>query len=357
MTGDPPALDETVRPAAERSGLLSGRTLDAAFTALAIWMTAGVAMDFRVHNEGITFAEEGFLTPSHLTFYSAFLAIAVLVGAATAANRRDGASWIGAVPPGYRVGVLGVFLFGLGGPADLLWHSTFGFERGVEALTSPTHLLLAVGAALFLTSPLRAAWRREGRELSLRKGTPALVSAAFLLTVVAFFSLYGNPLSVPVAAVGSEVWPGHGVLSLAAFVAAVVGLCLALVGRFDLPVGAFTIVLVPAGALVTYVSGTFALAPSVVVAGVVADVLYRTTRPSFDRAPALRLFAAAIPFAFAVAYFASTAIVWGIGWTVHVWVGAVAVAVLVGLLVSYAVRPHAGTRPAAARPSAGIPED
>lgn len=349
-----------ISSASSPSKRLRGWSLDGAFTVLAIWMTIGVAMDFRVHSEGISFAEEGFFTVSHLTFYSAFLAIALLLVAATVANRRTGQSWRTAVPEGYRLGVLGVFLFGLGGPADLVWHSTFGFEQGVEALTSPTHLLLAVGAILFLSSPLRAAWERPDSRLAGLRALPALVSASFVLNTVAFFSLYGNPLSLPMAAPESGVWPGHGVLSIAAFSVILVGLGLALITRFELPTGAFTLVFTPVGVLVAYVGGTLILAIPMAVAGISADGFYRAVGPSRDRTLALRLFAAGVPFTFASAYFLTTAVRWGIGWTIHVWVGAVAVATFAGLLLSYAVHPtslHSSGRTTPTHPATDGTED
>jgi hypothetical protein len=40
----------------------------------------------------------------------------------------------------------------------MAWHLVFGIETDVAALLSPTHLLLATGAALIVAGPLRAAW-------------------------------------------------------------------------------------------------------------------------------------------------------------------------------------------------------
>lgn len=67
------------------------------------------------------------------------------------AQRR---SW--ALPDGYAAGALGVFVFGVGGIADSLWHTFFGVEVDLEALLSPAHLLLFAGATLILTTPVRA---------------------------------------------------------------------------------------------------------------------------------------------------------------------------------------------------------
>lgn len=46
-----------------------------------------------------------------------------------------------------------------GGVLDMLWHLTFGLESGLDALVSPTHLLLVDGA--LLASPLRSVSQRR----------------------------------------------------------------------------------------------------------------------------------------------------------------------------------------------------
>ncbi len=38
------------------------------------------------------------------------------------------------------------------------WHIIFGIEQNVDALLSPTHLVLLIGALLILSSPFRAGW-------------------------------------------------------------------------------------------------------------------------------------------------------------------------------------------------------
>ncbi|MDZ7730904.1 MAG: hypothetical protein U5K37_08380 [Natrialbaceae archaeon] len=129
--------------------------LDALFSLLGAWLIIGVTWDFGKHAAGIDFAEEGFLTAPHVTFYSAAIAIGVLVGASILvrgqrlAQNRGPRSLRAAVPEGYTLAILGLIIFGLGGPLDYLWHMAFGAEAGVEALVSPTHLTLATGAVLF----------------------------------------------------------------------------------------------------------------------------------------------------------------------------------------------------------------
>lgn len=320
--------------------VLTGWRLDAAVTALSLWMIAGVAWDFRVHAHGISFAEEGFLTAPHVTFYSAFVAIAVVMGLATYARYRRGDSWWAAIPDGYHLGLLGVGLFVLGGPADFLWHHTLGFEVGVEALTSPSHLLLVVGATLFLSSPLRAAWDREDTPAALAQ-LPLLVSATFVGVAVTFFTVYSNPLVQPLGAPGGPP-PDESFLGLLWFAAVVAALCLTLVQRFRLATGAFTLVLGLLGLLLTAVTPSYELWPAAIGAGLVGDALYDAVRDRWPTVRVVRLLGAAVPVALYTLYFGTVALLHGLVWSLHIWTGGIVSAGLVGLLVSYVVIPSTG---------------
>ncbi|GAA0662516.1 hypothetical protein [Natronoarchaeum mannanilyticum] len=331
-------LRSTVRaPVAE---LLEGRSLDYAVAALSALMIAGVAADFRAHAQGISFAEEGFFTPEHTFFYSMFLGIAAVLLAATYRNRRAGADWVDAVPAGYGWGIVGVALFGLAGVGDLGWHTAFGFEESVEALTSPTHLGLGAGAALFLGSPLRSALRRaddlRGIELA-----PAIVSASLVLTVLALFSAYVNPLT------NAGLMPTYERASAAALGAMIVypalltGVALTMVRRFKLPFGAIAAVLVPSAVASTLMSGRFELVLAALAAGLVGDAVAAASRPSIENPRALRTFCALVPATFAATYFLVYELAEGVAWTVHVWTGAIVLAGASGLLLSYAVLPTA----------------
>ncbi len=50
----------------------------------------------------------------------------------------------GGVPVGYGWGFIGVIAFAAGGVADMVWHQIFGVEVDLEALLSPSHLLLFI---------------------------------------------------------------------------------------------------------------------------------------------------------------------------------------------------------------------
>lgn len=317
-----------------------GVRLDAVVTVLSLWLTAGVAWDFSIHAHGIDFAEEGFFTASHITFYSAFIAIAAVIGLSTYANYRRGAGLWTAIPRGYRLGVLGVGIFALAGPADFLWHSAFGFEVGVEALTSPSHLLLVVGGTLFLSSPLRAAWVRTGSPRGINQ-VPALVSATFVGVGVSYFTIYSNPLVQPLGAPGGPT-PEHAFLGFLWFGAVLAGLVLVLVRRFRLAPGALTLVVGLLGLFLVIVAPSPELWPAAVAAGLLADGLVWRSRDGWSPARRLRVLAAAVPSALFAGYFGTVWALYGLAWPVHIWTGAIVSTGLVGLLMSYLVAPHPG---------------
>lgn len=332
------AETSTRRPSAVDRSWLDGWQLDAIVTVLSLVLVAGVAFDFRAHANGISFAEEGFVTPTHVVFYSMFLAIAAVIGAHAFAERRSGASWVEAVPAGYGVGVLGVVLFGFAGVADFLWHSTFGFENGLEGLTSPSHLLIAISAGLFLSSPARATWRRTDITGGLRS-IPAVVSGGLTLTIAVFFTGYLNPLMIVYTDVQTDQTLSLGIGSMIVFPALVVGAMLMFARRFSLPLGAYTLlVAIPSLASVVPLDNPALFVPGLVM-GLAADAVAAVAPPTPDRPRSFRLFGAVVPFVFATSYVATTMATTGMAWTIHVWAGAIVFAAFAGLLLTYFLLP------------------
>lgn len=334
---------ESHRTGASRSAVVArvaamdGLPLDGTVMALSIVGLVGNLLDIRSHDAGITFQEEGFLTVPHVIFYSAFAAVGLSILAVVVANRLEGDSWLDAVPEGYRLGLLGIVLFGLGGPSDAVWHATFSAETGVEALTSPTHLLLATGAVLFLGSPLRRAWGWPS--LRGRAQAPMVLSAGFTLTGITIITLYGHPVfGDQWVTEGTQV--SLGVVSVMLQAAILAAVCVLLARRFELAPGAFTVILGLNGIAMTWIGNSFALLPGIVLTGLIADTLYAGLDPGLDRPRRLRAFAAVVPACYYAVYFLSLELTAGIAWVVHIWAGAVVLAGFAGLLVSYVAIPE-----------------
>ncbi len=147
--------------------------------AFSAWLIGGIFVDGWAHNND---KPESFFTPWHGLFYSGFLATAAWM---LSRYRRHGG-----IPAGYGLGFVGLALFAAGGVGDMVWHMAFGVEVDLEALLSPTHLLLFVSGILVVSSPLRAAWSDAGqRTLPL----PALLSMTIVTATVAFFHMHFSP--------------------------------------------------------------------------------------------------------------------------------------------------------------------
>lgn len=335
---------------------------DWAIVVLSAWMIGGVHLDAWAHHR---FSVETFFTPWHGVLYAGFAAVAAVLAVTFVRNLRRGDAWRQALPVGYGLSLLGVVLFAAGGIGDLLWHILFGIEVNIEALLSPTHLLLALGGGLISTGPLRAAWARAdaaGRTWSAL--LPALLSLALLLSMLSLFAAYANPLSEGNVAQGSRpIGEGQvfltqaiGVAGILVQTALMMGVMLLAVRRWALPFGSLTLVLALSALLTVSIHEYFYLLPFAVLSGLAADLLLQWLRPSAAHPGAFRLFAFAVPVVFYTLYFATLALTSGVWWTVHLWAGAIVMAGVVGWLLSYAfIRPPATAErlsAAASRPNA-----
>jgi hypothetical protein len=304
---------------------------------------------------------ETFFTPWHAVFYAGFFAIAAVTVAPLLRRRVPGMPWSRALPDGYDLSVIGILVFALGGLLDMLWHIVFGIEADVEALLSPSHLVLAVGSALILTGPLRAAWRRHDAVASW----PAIVSLGLLLSVFSFFTQYAHHFGRPWPAAGNRptaqvfatvapdpvfrnaeiqnlyVAHGFGVAAVLLQAALIAAIALLAVRRWGprLPAGAFTVVFGMNALLIGAARDQLHLLPGAVAAGIVADVMLRVLSPSSARTRSVRWFALAVPASYFALYFVNVALTRGVWWSVPLWSGAIVLAGTVGWLASWLVAP------------------
>jgi hypothetical protein len=186
-----------------------GLRFDWLIAALSAWWLGGLFLDGWAHTH--IPALETFFTPWHAVLYSGFAACALALLVRQARNMRRGYPWNKALPAGYGLSLVGAAIFLVAGALDLFWHTLFGIERGVEALLSPTHLLLATGGVLLVSGPLRAAWRRipTGARLTWRAGAPALLALLYCYAALEFFTQYAHPFvtnwaAIPVSAAPTQ---------------------------------------------------------------------------------------------------------------------------------------------------------
>ncbi len=320
--------------------VLSRPAFDWAVALLSAWMMAGLYLDGWAHHH---IQVESFFTPWHAVLYSGFLAAAGLLGVTFGRNLLQGAAWREALPAGYGQSLLGALIFLAAGAGDMIWHILFGIEVNIEALLSPTHLLLALGGSLILTGPLRAAMHKKRTE---SPGFPALLSLALLLSALAFFTQYahpfvelpnlGQPRYLAIQQASNEALTIAGILLQSALM---MGVVLFAVRCWKLPFGSLTLILGLSTFLAVSIHENFALTSIALLAGLAGDCLLRLLKPSIDRPAALRLFAFAVPAIFFTIYFAARIFLGMIQWSVHLWAGTIAQTGVVGWLLSYAFFP------------------
>ena len=334
--------------------LEAARRFDWIMSLLSAAFVGGLFLDGWAHSHGRV--DNTFFTPWHAVLYGAWTACLLTLALTLLGNVVRGRSWREALPEGYGLSLAGALLWFAAGPADLLWHSLFGFEAGVDALLSPAHLLLALGLGLVVTGPIRAELRRgESALAGWSRQFPAVLSMASLLSAITFFMSLGHPLSnIPAdatrfalvrarAAGWIELLQSAGVQGILAWIVVLMSAVFFLLGNRLAPTGSLTFLLTVNGAAMAlmYPRGGYPFAPvaALAVAGIVADVLRALLRPGADRPLAFRTFSFMVPAVIMLAYFASLALTRGIWWSVHVWSGTIVLSGAAGWLLGYVALP------------------
>lgn len=122
-----------------------------------------------------------------------------------------------------------------------------------------------------------------------------------------------------------------GILLLAALLA---GCALLLLKNWALPFGALTLMFGLNAALMSVLGDTYWLIPAALLAGLGGDLLLAWLKPAPSRPGRLRLFAFALPVLYFSLYFLAVQLNGGIDWKIHLWLGAVFMAGIAGLLAS-----------------------
>ena len=302
---------------ADERPLLAARNRrdERAVAAFGTWMVTGLFLDGWAHQAN---KPETFFSPWHLLLYSGF--VAAVAWFAWDGRRRGAAT----AAPGDRWLTAGLVLFVTGAVGDGVWHEVFGIEVDLEALLSPTHLLLFIGGFLMVTLPLRIA---RADEAEVRPSWPAWWPQAVTLTlatsVAGFFSMYLSAFDGIGGADGSalvEEMQAYGVASILATNLLLAAPTVFVLRRWDPPVGTFLFLHTAFGVLMTGLDGfrniQLALAP--VAGGIVLEVARRSL-------PLLATVALASVAAWST-YFAVIELTDGVPWTVELWAGSIVLA-------------------------------
>lgn len=327
--------------------MIKPRTFDWWITLGAGWMLAGLYLDGWAHRHIPNL--ETFFTPWHGLLYSGFFVTFGFLGVTAWRNHARGWPWLESVPPGYGLSLIGMLIFLAGGVCDLIWHMLFGIEVDIEALLSPTHLILAIGGTLIGAGPFLARWRRIEPGGGLIDHLPMLLSVTFGWSVLTFFTQYTHPFIHPWASGPIPQEPFNpermGLSSILIQSACMSGFILLIVSRWPLPFGSLTIILTLNAGLMGILERDFRFLVVGLAAGLAADGLIRLLGPS-PSPIRFRLFAFVLPAVYFASYFTVLVLTGGLWWPIDLWAGAIAVAGIVGWLISYLVLPPDAPHPA-----------
>src|SRR6516164_5262953 len=161
--------------------------LDYAFGICSVWISAGFFLDAWAHGH---VPVESFFTPYHGVFYLGMVALAVVIVVFWLRYLNLGYSWSNAFPRPYRIALLGIPIFILGGLGDLLWHRMLGIEEGVDALLSPTHQILGLGMFFLSSGPIRSVLADRAYSTTLGRQAPLALGLATWMILAHFGTAY-----------------------------------------------------------------------------------------------------------------------------------------------------------------------
>ncbi len=304
----------------------------------------GLYLDGWAHNH-LASSLETFFTPWHAVFYSGYLLTTMSLLWWMVSRRRRFGSYIDAVPPGHGLSLAGALLFVLGGFADFGWHEVFGIEADVEALLSPTHLILAVGMTLMIGGGARHFWatRKPGVRRGFFECLPFLLSAGLTASIILFMTQYGRFTQIEAAGLAppDPFYPqAVSVLGSLVFTGVMVGSLTMLLRRDRLPFGSVTFLLALAVGGVSLMRSGNETIPAALFAGILSDLWLEVAETRVKRITGLRVLCFLVPFVYYVLVFTLLPMAEGkLWWAVHLTAGLPVVAGVTGLLMSFVAWP------------------
>jgi hypothetical protein len=313
---------------------------DLAFAIVTMLAVVGLWLDIWSHS---TYgADQSIFSEYHLLFYSATVMSGFLLVYAGVTNLLAGHRWPDALPIGYGASLAGIILFALDGAVDLTSHTIWGFETGLEALTSPTHLGLFAAIFVFASGPIRAEANRQrtGESMTVARFAPLVLSVVATLCAITFPFFNSLPLVGRPSALQAARNPQAdvlGVLGLLLETGIMMGVLLWIVERIKLPPGSITVIFGLYCLLTMLATRIPIFLPIWLIAGVLSDVAMVVLKPSCGETWRFRAFGAVIPVVMWSVYyvfFIVTGIGGGVWFTGYVWTGSIVEGALLGYLLA-----------------------
>ncbi len=309
-----------------------------------LWFVAGLFLDGWAHNHKPEL--ESFFTPWHAVFYSGYVVTAIsFLCIVWSRMRRYGGTFFANVPEGFGYAFVGAGFFIVGGIGDLLWHEIFGIEADIDALLSPTHLVLAVSGFLMLSTGLRV-WFREHPTVdvpNIRTQIPMFISASLMISLVWFMTQFSHFIGLhgvrPEDVVIADTSQSLAITGYLFHIAVITGSFLFIARHARVAFGGFTLIFTFSMLAMALMLDGLAFVPAGFAGGIVADILSQKLYPFTLHRNQVRAFGFIVPAAFFAAYFLTLSFTIGIWWSIHLWTGSIVMAGLAGLLTTFLVLP------------------
>ncbi len=328
-------------------------TLDLAISVIGLWLASGFLWDSWAH---LHVPVETFFTPYHAIFYAAMVAGAAVLIVAALRNRAQGYHGWNLLPKAYQAALIGVPIFFVGGIGDLIWHTLFGIEDRVDAVTSPTHLIIGIGVLTVMSGPIRSALEARGELRTLWSQLPLVFSLASWIEFVHLGMAYAlDPSAARMYAPANPILyspdyfttttlflykAGTGVAVIILQTLILMLFAVWLATRFRLRPGAMTVFFlfgncIIAAALTNDTPMLLTYVVMSLVAGIVADTIIARSSDAPLGGRALYIFGFVVPVAYYGAYFAVTLATGGIWFSPPLAGGALVWAGVCGLGISF----------------------
>lgn len=300
-----------------------------------VWFVCGLYLDGWAHNHGKV--DNTFFTPWHAVFYSGYLVVAATLLCIIGMTHLRGLQWHTALPVPLRTAVVAAPVFALAGITDLWWHTSFGFETGIEPLLSPPHLALAGSMFFIVSAPARL---DAGTQLGWQR-IPYIVSICAAWSVVTFMWQFNHPYGIvwPATLSGGSVGIMAGIVGLVVNCALTAGIAVWM-ARIRMPYGAFTGILVVNALGIALMGDEYRFGWAALSAGIISEgCLWRWRNVPLTQR--LQRYALVVAGCSGLAYMGVIAATQRIMWPIHIWLGSALLAGVAGWCVAYVTQPRA----------------
>lgn len=324
----------------------SSLAFDAIYALLAALFTAGLVWDIWSHD--VFGPDQSVFSQYHFLFYSALATLGLWLITVIGRNLQAGLPRYAALPRGYGLSFLAILLFGFAGTVDLIGHALFGFEVGIEALLSPTHVPLFITWFMLVAGPLRAAlkgYEEDGEQLAFAAMIPTFISFACVLMAIFIPTLafspvggYGTTMLNAMRPEDEFVGEALGIMGIFIQTLVLIGPTIWLVSRLKLPFGGLSAIYTLLGLVMLIFSPeNIVWLPLFFIAGLTLDLLRQLLKPQRSAAR-FRMFGLLSPLVFWGFFFAYAILfLGGIWFRPYIWLGVFVESMVIGFLLAHLI--------------------